>query len=207
MKKFLIIIIIFLLIGGCIGGYFMVSKKMEESRIEKIKEGWYVEVLNETVKIRKEANRNSSILSEAKKGDVYAVSKYERMGSNFWYYIEYEDEKYGWIANPANSEYLNDVNNPEDIMSPTLKFFDTIYYANSIDEITYDHLEVKDDRPGVEVTHKIYHEVDETEGKDQYWIQYTATDQAGKSTSKVQKIVFNIRPDESRVYPFSELER
>ena len=103
--------------------------------------------------------------------------------------------------------YLDDVNNPEDIAYPTLKFFDTVYYVNSIDEITYDHLEVEDDKPGVTVTHKVYHEVNAETGKDQYWIQYTATDAVGKSVSKVQKIEFNERPSEEEVYDFAELER
>ena len=103
--------------------------------------------------------------------------------------------------------YLNDYNNPEDIAYPTLKFFESTYYVDSIEDINYDHLEVEDDKPGVEVEHKVYHEVDASNGKDQYWILYTATDAVGKSVSKVQKIEFNERPSEDQVYAFSELKR
>lgn len=207
MKKFLIIILIILLIAGGLGTYKFVMKKKEDARIAEIKKGWYVEVLNEYVYIRKEANRNSAELGKVEKGEVFAVSDMENVGGNYWYKINYDDEKVGWIANPKGTEYLKDVNNPSDIASPTIKFFESTYYVDSIDDINYDHLEVKDDREGVVVTHKVYHEVNEFEGKDQYWILYIATDQVGKTTSKVQKIVFNVRPDESRVYDFSELER
>lgn len=207
MKKFGIIILILCLIAGAFFGYKFVTKKVEDARIEEIKKGWYVEVLNEYVKIRKEADRNSAELAEAKKGDVFKVDKMETLNGNFWYYVEYENEKYGWVANPRNSDYLNDQNNPSDIKAPTIKFFDAIYYVDSIDAINYDHLEVTDDKEGVTVTHKVYHEVNEFEGKDQYWIEYTATDAVGKTTTKVQRIEFNNRPSESEVYAFSELER
>lgn len=179
----------------------------EDARIKEIKKGWYVEVLTNNLKVRKEADRSSSELDEVEKGDVLGVEKYENNNGNYWYYVEYKKGKYGWVANPRNSNYLNDVNNPDDIRRPTIRFFETVYYVNTIDDIKYDHLEVKDDKPGVVVTHKVYHEVNEFEGKDQYWIQYTATDAVGKTASKVQKIEFNVRPDESKVYDFSELER
>lgn len=207
MKKFLIIImIIFLLVGGFFG-YKFVKEKIKLARYAEIKKGWYVEVTEEEVNIRKEADRNSSLLTKAHKGDVFEVTDMEMHNGNNWYKIKYEKNKYGWIANPKGTEYLEDGNNPEDIAKPTIRFFETVYYVNSIDEINYNHLEVKDDREGVVVTHKVYHEVDELANKDQYWILYTATDVAGKTAQKVQKIVFNKRPDESQVYPFSELER
>lgn len=207
MKKFVIILVILGLIFGGFFGFKYYSHQKEEARIEEIKKGWYVEVLNDFVKIRKDNDRNSAELGEAKKGEVFKASDVAGKGGNYWYHIEYEEEKFGWIANPKNSEYLKDVNNPTDIKNPTIKFFETVYYVNSIDEIKYDHLEVTDDRDGVKVSHKVYHEVDEAAGKDQYWILYTATDAVGKTTSKTQKIEFNVRPDESRVLNFSELQR
>lgn len=207
MKKFLIIIVIIILLVGGFFTYKFITGKMEEERIAEIKKGWYVEVLADTIKIRKEANRNSAELVEAKKGNVFAVEKYENVNGNFWYFIEYDDGKYGWIGNPKNTEYLKDGNNPEDTRVPTIKFFEDVYYVDTINDIKYDHLEVTDDREGVVVTHKVYHEVNELEGKDQYWIQYTATDTVGKKSSKVQKIEFNTRPSEAEVYDFTELER
>lgn len=143
MKKLKIIFTILILI---VIGFFAVKfilGFMEEARIKKIKEGWYVEVKIENLKVRKEPDRNSAILKEAKNGEVFKVDDYENHNGNYWYHIEYEKERWGWIANPLGDEYLNDENNPEDIKSPTIKFFDKIYYVDSIDDINYDHLEVK----------------------------------------------------------------
>ena len=207
MKKLLIIILILAVIGGGFGAYYFFSGRANERNIEEIKKGWHVEIENDYINIRKEASANSDILGEVKKGEVYKVIEVEPVGNTYWYKIEYEKDKYGWIFNSNSSDYLEDVNNPEDIASPTLKFFESVYYVNSIDEITYDHLEVEDDKPGVTVTHQVYHEVNTETGKDQYWIKYTATDAVGKSVSKVQKIEFNERPSEDQVLDFSELER
>ncbi len=207
MKKLLIIILILAVIGGGFGAYYFFSGRANERNIEEIKKGWHVEIENDYINIRKEASATSDILGEVKKGEVYKVIEVEPVGNTYWYKIEYEKDKYGWIFNSNSSDYLEDVNNPEDIASPTLKFFESVYYVNSIDEITYDHLEVEDDKPGVTVTHQVYHEVNTETGKDQYWIKYTATDAVGKSVSKVQKIEFNERPSEDQVLDFSELER
>lgn len=207
MKKLLIIILILAVIGGGFGAYYFFSGRANERNIEEIKKGWHVEIENDYINIRKEASATSDILGEVKKGEVYKVIEVEPVGNTYWYKIEYEKDKYGWIFNSNSSDYLEDINNPEDIASPTLKFFESVYYVNSIDEITYDHLEVEDDKPGVTVTHQVYHEVNTETGKDQYWIKYTATDAVGKSVSKVQKIEFNERPSEDQVLDFSELER
>lgn len=207
MKKLLIIIIVLILGAGGYSAYYYFSGKANERNIEEIKKGWHIEVENDYINIRKEASATADILGEVKKGEVYKVLEVEAVGNTYWYKIEYEKDKYGWIFNSNNNDYLEDVNNPEDIASPTLKFYENVYYANSIDEINYDHLDVTDDKPGVTVTHKVYHELDSDTGKDQYWIQYTATDAVGKSVSKVQKIEFNVRPSEDQVLNFAELER
>ena len=55
------------------------------------------------------------------------------------------------------------------------------------------------------MTHKVYHELDESQNKDQYWILYIATDAVGKVTKRVQKIEFNKNPLESEVLDFSLL--
>ena len=207
MKKLLIIILFLALIGGGFGAYYFLSGKANERNIEEIKKGWHVEIENDYINIRKEASATADILGEVKKGEVYKVLEVETVGDTYWYKIEYEKDKYGWIFNYNSSDYLEDNNNPEDIAAQTLQFFNDVYYVDSIDDINYDHLEVEDDKPGVTVTHKVFHEVNAETGKDQYWIQYTATDAVGKSVSKVQKIEFNERPSEDRVYNFAELER
>ena len=209
MKKFLIIFIILLVIAGGVGGYFYFKNVRAEAKVAEIKEGWYVEVLADSVNIRAKGSGDGKILGEAKKGDVYAVSDVDVSGNSYWYQIDYNGTP-AFIFSSSKYNYLKDVNNPNDIATPTIKFFDQIYYVDSIADINYDHLEVWDDRPGVEITHKVYHETGvDINGRtiDQYWIQYTVTDKEGKSASKVQKVEFNKRPSEDEVYDFSELER
>ena len=200
--------IIFGILIAVVVGFFAVKfilGVMEDARIKKIKEGWHIEIVNDYIKVRKEPDRNSSELGEVKQGEVYKVDDYENHNGNFWYHVEYEKGKWGWVANPVGKDYLNDTNNEDDIKAPTIKFNDAVYYVDSIDDINYDHLEVTDDKPGVVVTHKVYHEVNEEQNKDQYWILYTATDAVGKTTKKVQKIEFNKKPDESQVEDFTKL--
>lgn len=202
--------IIFGLIIALVVGFFAVQFAlgiMEDSRVKKIKEGWHIEVLNEYIKVRKEPDQNSSLLGEVKKGEVYKVDDYESHNGNYWYHIEYESDKWGWVANPLGKEYLNDTNNNDDIRVPTIKFTEDVYYVDSIDDINYDHLQVTDDKPNVTVTHKVYHEVNEAQNKDQYWIMYIATDAVGKTSKKVQKIEFNKIPSEEEVADFSSLEQ
>lgn len=209
MKKFLIIVIILLVISGGIGGYFYIKDAKEKARIAEIKEGWYVEVLEDDVNIRAKGSANGTILGKTKKGDIYAVNDVDVAGNTYWYEIDYDGTP-AFIFSSTKYNYLKDVNNPNDIATPTIKFFDKIYYVDSIDDINYDHLEVWDDRPGAEVTHQVYHETGvDINGNiiDQYWIQYTVTDKEGKSSSKVQKIEFNKRPSEDRVLDFQDLER
>ena len=209
MKKFLIIVIILLVISGGIGGYFYIKDAKEKARIAEIKEGWYVEVLEDDVNIRAKGSANGTILGKTKKGDIYAVNDVDVAGNTYWYEIDYDGTP-AFIFSSEKYKYVKDVNNPYDIATPTIKFFDKIYYVDSIDDINYDHLEVWDDRPGAEVTHKVFHETGvDINGNiiDQYWIQYTVTDKEGKSSSKVQKIEFNKRPSEDRVLDFKDLER
>ena len=96
------------------------------------------------------------------------------------------------------------MNNPNDIATPVIKYYDDVYKVVSIDDINYKHLEVVEDTDDYEITHIVYHEVKKSEFIDQYWILYTITDGAGKSSSKLQKIEFEEKPDESEVTDFSE---
>ncbi len=205
MKKMKIIVCFFALIVIGVLGYFLFQKYMESSRNEKIKEGWHIEVVNEYIKVRQEPDQNSAPLGEVTKGNVYKVDDYENHNGNFWYHVEYEKDKWGWVANPLGKDYLTDTNNEDDIKAPTIKFNEDTYFVNSIDDITYDHLTVTDDKPGVTVESKVYHEVDEAQNKDQYWILYIATDTVGKQAKKVQRIEFNKKPSESEVIDFSKL--
>ena len=211
MKKFLVILIILLLIGGGFFAYKYISNEKEKDRIAEIKKGWYLEIITEELNVREKGSRNSKLLKTVQKGDIFKVLDVEVLGNNsFWYKIEYEDDKVGFVYNTKSLNYLEDYNNPKDIASPILKFNENVYYVDSIDDINYDHLYVWDDKPNYEVTHKVYHEVGvDFNGKniDQYWIQYTITDGVGNTDSKLQKIVFTNKPSEDQVYNFYDLER
>ncbi len=205
MKKFKII---FWFLFSILAAFLLVKFTLdffENKRLEEVKKGWHIEVVNEYIKVRKEPDKNSSLLGEVNKGDIYKVDEYENYNGNFWYHIEYEKDKWGWVANPLGENYLNDNNNDDDIKAPSIKFNDDIYYVDSINDIKYDHLEISDDKPGVSIVHKVYHEINEANNKDQYWILYIATDKAGKTAKKVQRIEFNETPDESEVLDFSKL--
>lgn len=207
MSKFGKILVILLLICAVVFGTVFFIKYREEEHIKEVKAAWHVEIVNEYLTLRKEADQNSSSLGKVNKGEVFKVIEYENRNGNFWYHIEYDKNKTAWVGNPIGKNYLKDVNNKDDIKAPTIRFFESVYYVDSIEDINYEHLEVIDDKPGVEVTHKVYHEVDELNNKDQYWILYIATDKVGKTTKKVQKIEFNKKPSEDMVLDFSELER
>ena len=211
MKKFLVILIILLLIGGGFFTYKYISNEKEKDRIAEIKKGWYLEIITEELNVREKGSKNSKLLKTVQKGDIFKVLDVEVLGNNsFWYKIEYEDDKVGFVYNTKSLNYLEDYNNPKDIASPILKFNENVYYVDSIDDINYDHLYVWDDKPNYEVTHKVYHEVGvDFNGKniDQYWIQYTITDGVGNTDSKLQKIVFTNKPSEDQVYNFYDLER
>lgn len=207
MKKFIIILIMFIFVAGGFGAYYFIFDGNKRLNNEEIKNGWHIEVENEYINIRSEASATSDILGQVKKDEIYRVIEVNPVGDTYWYKIEYEKDKYGWIFNSNESNYLKDINNPNDIAAPSIKFFEQVYYVDSINDINYDHLEVEDDKPGVTVSHKVYHEINADSGKDQYWILYTAVDAVGKSVSKLQKIEFNNRPSEEEVYDFSQLER
>lgn len=207
MSKIGKILVILLVIGALVLSGYGYFKFKEKEHIKEVKAGWHVEIVNDYLTLRKDPNQNSSPLGKVNKGEVFSVIKYENHNGNFWYHIEYDKNKTAWVGNPIGKDYLKDVNNKDDIKAPTIKFFETVYYVDSIDDINYEHLEVKDDKPGVTVSHEVYHEVDELNNKDQYWIQYIATDKVGKVAKKVQKIEFNKRPSEDMVLDFSELER
>ncbi len=208
MKKFTIFLIIVLLVGGGVGGYFLVKNIREKARIEEIKKGWYIEITyDDPIKVRTEPSTSGKIWGEVKKGEVYKVLEINLENhSYFWYKIDFNG-KDGWVASGRRNHWVNDVNNPTDIQVPEVKFEDDVYSVATIKDINYKHLEVIEDTDDYKITHEIYHEVDKSRYIDQYWIKYTITDGAGKSSSKVQKIEFGTNPDESLVKDFSELER
>ena len=210
MKKVLILILLVLI---AVGGYFGFTRITKENHDKEIREGWYVKIINKYVNVRKDPTSSSELVTQVHKGDVYKVLEYvDTNSSYFWYKIQIDDKTTGYIANPRSvtaDKYLEDHNNPTDIANPTLVFYEDTYKVRSINDINYNHLTLWDDKEGYKVTHKVYHEYvyceeDDfyCEPKDQYWIVYTITDAVGKSSSKTQRIEFDIRPDEDEVLDF-----
>ena len=202
MKK-LFMFVLLIIIG--VGGYTVYNKINEEKRLEEIKKGWYVEITyNDPINVRDESSTKGKSIGQVKKGEIYKVLDINYDGNIYnWYKIEYKNTE-GWIASGKKKHWVNDVNNPVDIQTPEIKFYEDVYSVVSIDDINYKHLEVIEDTDDYEIEHVIYHEVDLSRYIDQYWILYTITDGAGKSSSKLQKIEFEEKPDESKVKDFAE---
>lgn len=209
MKKAFTLFLIFLALAGAgYGVKTVIDKKQEEKRIEKIKEGWHVEILTEYINVREKPDRYSYSPSTVKKGEVYEVVENDLSDPNlYWYLVKFKNGTTGWIANNTSGTYLKDNNNPNDIAIPIIKFKEDEYHVVSIDDIKYDHLLTWDDKDDFEITHTIYHEVDRAKDINQYWIKYTITDKSGKHSSKTQKIIFEITPSEEEVTSFLEYTR
>ena len=204
MKNILICFAILVILFGGVGGYFFIKDMQEEARIEEIKKGWYVEIKEEYINVRDDAHTNAKTLGKANQGEVYEVLDMNFDNSAYyWYKIDFNGAE-AWIASKRNRPFVNDYNNPTDIAVPVIKYYEDIYKVVSIDDINYKHLEVVEDRAGYEITHIVYHELVPKEHKDQYWILYTIEDAAGKSSSKLQRIEFEERPNEEEVVDFSE---
>ena len=196
------------MIGG-VSGYFILKNMHNNAEIEDIKKGWYIEITyDEPINVRESAKTKSDSLGTVSKGEVYKVLDVDTSQSvYYWYKIDYKG-KTGWVASGKKNHWVKDVNNPNDIAVPEIKFDSDVYYVTSIDDINYRHLTIIEDTDNYEISHTVYHEIKQTEGIDQYWIVYTVTDGAGKtSTPKTQKIVFAEKPDESLVEDFSKLKK
>ncbi len=210
-SRFFILFLLLLIIGGA--GYYYYSKKKEEKRIADIKSGWYIEVTTSYINIRDEATVDSVKIGKIKKGQVYKVLDLvnkKKQKECYWYHIELKDGSTGYVCNPkgdkARGQYLNDYNDPNDLYTPTISFKDDTYKVESIDKITYDHLNIWDDQKDYKVTHKVYHENEKcdekSDGIEKYWIRYTVTDGDGKTANATQKIEFTEKPEESKVANF-----
>jgi carboxylesterase type B len=157
--------------------------------IDKQKNAWKVQITNEYINIRKESNTYSTIIGQVKKGETYNVLKMTKDDNYYWYYIEIDNFKKGWVASNKTYSYLIDINNPNDLKNPIVKYYEEVYHANDINSITYEHLTIEDDSD-VTITSKIVYE----EENNQYWITYIVTDSYNNKTEKTQKIEFKEKP-------------
>jgi uncharacterized protein YgiM (DUF1202 family) len=208
MKNFWICVIFLTIVIGGVGGYIFIKNTTEKKRLEEIKKGWYIEIDHDSeINVRKEPNAKSESLGLVKNGEIFKVIDINYDNKiYYWYKIEYGKNE-GWVASGRKKHWVKDVNNPNDIATPEIKFYDAVYRVPTIDDINYKHLEVIEDTDKYTITHIVYHEVKPSEFIDQYWILYTITDGAGKSSSKMQKIEFDEKPDESKVEDFAQYKR
>lgn len=175
-----------------------------------------VEITQEEINVREEHDLYTNKLAEVKKGNKYnVIDIYLDDPRYVWYKIEYENNRYGWIASGRKNPYVVEINNPngkgdveykEDYAKPIIKFFEEDYSVLDIESITYDHLTIEDESD-YKIKHEIYYEAHPTDRPEpQYWIKYTVTDDFGNASTKVQRIIFVNPPDPSTVKDFSELK-
>ena len=234
MRKIRLLVFILIILG--IIGYFGFKNVREElkeqRRIEKIKEGWYLEITcegknvcddikvkqeNKKVKTYKNARAIRSfpggygdLIKGAQKGEVYKILEVDESDNNYlWYRVSIpEAEKgEGYISEPRrlDGKVVKVYNNPEgvDYAAPNLSFDNDEYYVDAIEDINYDHLTLWDDQDGYTVSHVVYKEEHPTDRPGpQYWIEYTITDKVGKMTSKLQRIVFKYPPTDDKAKDF-----
>ena len=185
--------------------YFTFTEVKEKKEEENIKSGWYIEIIyDKPINVREEASAEAKSLGKVNKGEIYKVLDIDTESSKvyYWYKIEYKGKE-GFVASGRKKFWVKDYNNPKDIMTPQITFESNEYYVRTIDDINYKHLTVYEDSTDYNISHIVYYEKE----KDQYWILYTITDKSGKSSSKMQKIIFEIDPDEDRVVDFREYKR
>ncbi len=194
MKKFLITLII---LGGLayLGFTFVYPMFFNEIGEDE----WHILVLNEYLNVRQTPSVDSTQIDTIYKDEKYrAVEVNTEDDKYYWYKIELDNGKVGWTANTKDELYLTDYNNPHDIKTPEIKFFTPELSVNTIDDITYDHLEVIDDSDDYTINHVVLHEAT----KNQYWIRYTVEDKGGNKIEKTQRILFKTNPSADLVQPF-----
>ena len=204
---FLIVIVLF--IGFKIGN-FAFHKIKDQQYIKDVKKGWYAEVTTEALSIREFPTATSRKLGVASKGEIFKVIGFDTKDEKFyWYNIQRKDGSKAWLANPkATGTYLKDYNGEDvDVAAPKISFTNNDYKVTSISKINYDHLEVWDDRDDYKISHIVCHEINPEKETDQYWVKYTVKDKSGKTTSKMQKIIFEKQPKDDEVLDFSECQK
>jgi LAS superfamily LD-carboxypeptidase LdcB len=202
IKKVLQIIVVTIIILCAVNAYIFILQFIKR---ENIKKGWHVEIITNFINIREEADQKSEKIGKVRENNIYKVLDIYLENNEYYFYkIEISDTKVGWIANDKKTEsYLKDINNPNDIATPTIRVSNKTYNVESIADIDYNHLDVWDDKEDYVINHEIYYEFLSTQKK--YWIIYTITDAAGKTNSTIQEITFLNEPDDGKTKKIEEL--
>lgn len=205
MKKILLLVVIVLIVFV---GVNIANKIIKENN------SWKVEITNSYINVRTNHSPYEAKISTVYKGEKYKIIEmYLEDDTYVWYKIMLKNNTVGWIASGRNDSYVKEFNNPNtidtnykvDYAAPVLKFQDETYETKSIDTINFHHLTIKDDSD-YEIKYNIYIENHPTDRPGpQYWIKYTVIDIFGNTTSKVQRIKFEILPSNDKVLDFSKL--
>ncbi len=206
-KKILALLIV---AGIGYGIYYFVSDYLET------KDAWKVEIINSSINVREESKVSSNQLATVYLGEIYVVEEFYDEDLKFvWYKIEYDKDKFGWIASSRDIPYVKEINNPNsttpdayvvDYDNPEVRFKsdanEDLYSTYDINSINYDHLEITEDSDYT-ITHKIYYEEEPTDSNTpQWWIEYSVIDEFDNSKVFLQRIEFEINPSIDSVYLF-----
>ncbi len=194
MKGFIITLII---LGAIAFSYFNFVHPLFFNEIGE--DEWHVVILNEYLNVRTDHDVNATQIDTVRKGGKYRAVEVEPNDEKYvWYKIELPTGEEGWIANTKDSVYLEDHNNPNDIVVPVIKYEEPELLVSSINDIDYDHLEIIDNSDDYTITHKVRFE----QAKNQYWIVYHVEDKGGNVAEKTQRIIFDTVPTLSEVEAF-----
>jgi hypothetical protein len=81
MKKFFGFLLI---VGICVGGYFVFKNIKNKKYIEEVKNGWYVEIIyDKPINVRDMPSTEGESIGKAKKGEFYKKSPISKCSQNF----------------------------------------------------------------------------------------------------------------------------
>lgn len=205
---------VFLILVGLVVLFFIgkgiYNKQKEKNYYEEVKKEWHVEITTDILNVRELPTKYSKTLGTVQKGQVLKVLEYkdDAEGNYYWYKVEfYGQSKKGWVANNTKGTYLKDVGNPNDVATPIIQFKEDTYNVLNYESIKTDHLITWDDRDDFKITWVVYFEEVNSQGKPDWWIQWTITDASGKHSSKLQHIHFEEEPSVGEYKPFTECVR
>lgn len=177
MKRFIIYISILIMVGVI---FIIISLNKDTSK-------WEAHITLYEINVRQAPTTDSKKVGGVFKGQVYKTVEMTEDDTYFWYKIKYKGD-YGWIASDKSDPYLKDINNPNDIEAPIIKYFEDEYTVDYIEDIDYSHLEITDNNNYYTITHNISVE---DYNNDIYWITYIAKDYSGNVTKKTQRLIVN----------------
>lgn len=197
--------------------YEDISECKTKFKLNKEEEETTTQCAKTELKVREAPTAASAIIGTAEKGEIYKIVEVEQTDAQFiWFRIVFQknwkDEyKEGYISQPRSTQvtYVKAYNITFDYANPMLGFTSDEYNVESIDDIGkdgYKHLNVWDDQEGYTITHEVYIEREPTDRPGpQYWVKYTVTDKVGKTTSKIQRVIFKYPPADNKCKDFSKI--